>query len=160
VKTVAWGKLLLGVFSSSDHAGSPRINHLSGKLLRSIQEECTPRPTTKPIVETYSEDSSTFQRNGSTEVPEKEERDVGKRCKGLIEKKKGRKESQIEEARPIWYQLETRNGGRRLWLRAQNVLLCGILQQIDGIGTDAGTAAKLQQSGARVGLQQIAGHDV
>jgi hypothetical protein len=47
--------------------------------------------------------------------------DVEKSCKALIEKKKGTKESQIEEGRPIWYQFETWSGGRKFWLRAQRV---------------------------------------
>jgi len=89
MKTVALGNFLLGVFWSSDHAGSPWGNHLSGELLRPIREECKPPTTTKPIVETYLEGSSTFRENGSTEVLEKEERGVWKSSgKLLVEKKK------------------------------------------------------------------------
>src|SRR2546426_10584273 len=55
-------------------------SHLSGQLLRTIREECKPPATSKPIVETYLEGSSTFQANGSTEVLEKEGRGCGKRA--------------------------------------------------------------------------------
>jgi len=78
VKAAAWGEFLWGVFSSSDRAGSPRVNHLSGEALRSIREECNPRTTTNPIVETYLGENRTFQENGSTEVPEKEGKGCGK----------------------------------------------------------------------------------
>jgi hypothetical protein len=47
-------------------------------LLWPVREECNPSATTKPIVETYPEEDSTFLGNGSTEVLEKEERGVEK----------------------------------------------------------------------------------
>src|SRR5437879_390357 len=72
-ETGCLGKFLLGVFSSSDRAGSPRVNHLSGETSRSIREECNPGATTKPIAETYPR---TFQENGSTEVLQTEGRGV------------------------------------------------------------------------------------
>ena len=74
---------------ASDWAGSPRVNHLSGRILLAVREECMPRATTKPIAETYPEKGRTFHKNGSTKVPEKEERRCGNRSrKVLIEKKK------------------------------------------------------------------------
>src|SRR2546425_8002964 len=59
-------------------------SHLSGQLLRTIREECKPPATSKPIVETYLEGSSTFQANGSTEVLEKEGRGVWKKSGKLL----------------------------------------------------------------------------
>jgi hypothetical protein len=46
--------------------------------MHSIREECNPRTTTEPIVETYLEGSRTLQENGSTEVLEKEGKGVEK----------------------------------------------------------------------------------
>jgi hypothetical protein len=58
-------------------------NHLSGQLLYTIREECKPPATTKPIAETYLEESSTSQRNGSTEVLQKERSGLCKTSGGL-----------------------------------------------------------------------------
>jgi hypothetical protein len=59
------------------------------KTRLTIRKECIPSAIRKPIVGTYPEGSRTFQQNGSTEVLEKEGKELWKRSdKLLIETKK------------------------------------------------------------------------
>jgi len=86
------------------------MSNFLGKLLRLIREECNPRATTKPIVETYLEGSRTFRENSSTEVLEKEGSGVEKERKSADREEEERKWFQIEAEGPVWYQIYTIKG--------------------------------------------------
>jgi hypothetical protein len=62
-------------------------------------------------VETYPQGSRTFRENGSTEVLEKEEREVWKKSgKLLIEKKKRECGPKLRLTGEFWYQFGTEEG--------------------------------------------------